>query len=122
MKISDILSPMAKLCEAKDYFDSVDVIKLDPDRADAYDVVQALMPTLIRIAYVNMAHDKERYDRTHTDEEDDPFEFTIDELEDRLDDLVKNIRDRLDDQTSHDKHAYIDRIKSEFKEKIDEAK
>lgn len=115
-----------KLTESKDMFSDVDVIKLDPDRIDAYDIVQALMPTLVRTAYVILCHDKEKYERTHNpkaseDDEDgdDPFPFTADELEERLDDIVGHIKNRLDDMSSHDRHSYIERIKGEFKEKLD---
>jgi len=106
------------LTEAKDVFPDVDVIKLDPDRADSYDVASAIMPTLVRMAYTNLYHEKTKYDRSHTDEEDTPFDFTISALEDELDDLIKHVRNRLDDQSSHDKKAYIKRLESEFTEKL----
>jgi len=114
MKIREILT------EAKDLFPEVDVIKIDPDRADVYDIVQSIMPTMVRIAYTNLVNDKEKYERTHTDEEDIPFEFTKDALEEEVDNLIKHITNRMDDLSSHDKSAYIDRIKSEFKEKLEE--
>jgi hypothetical protein len=107
------------ITEAKDVFPDVDVIKIDPDRADPYDVVSALMPTLVRMAYVTLSEDQVKYKRTHTDPED-KFEFTEDALEDLLDDLIKNVRNRLDDQSAHDKKAYIDRLKGEFKNKLEE--
>jgi len=114
MKIKEILT------ESKDVFPDVDVIKLDPDRADVYDVVQSIMPTLVRMAYTYLVNDKQKYDRTHTDEEDTPFEFTKDALEEEVDKLIKHITNRFDDMSSHDKSAYIDRIKSEFKEKLED--
>jgi hypothetical protein len=114
MKIREILT------EAKDVFPDVDVIKLDPDRADAYDVVQSIIPTLIRIAYTNLVNDKQKYERTHTDKEDISFEFTKGALEEEVDKLIKHITNRFDDLSSHDKLSYIDRIKSEFKEKLEE--
>lgn len=120
-KISPKKIKESLVTEAKDYFPDVDVIKLDPDRADTYDIVQALMPTLVRTAYVHLSHDKDKYERTHTEEDDEPFEFTNDALEERLDTLIDAIRNRLDDQSSHDKHAAIEKIKSEFKEKLTEA-
>lgn len=106
------------LTEGRDRFDDVDVIKLDPDRADIYDIVSALMPTLTRIAYTYLIDDKERYEKTHRDEEDDPFEFTESELEDRLDDVIRLLRDKLDDQTSSDKMSYIKALAKEFKEPL----
>jgi hypothetical protein len=117
MKLRTFLED-AKLVESKDYFPDVDVLKLDPDRVDVYDIVSNLMPTLVRMAYVNLCHEKEKYERTHTDDEDEPFAFTVDELEDKLDDLISLVRDRFDDLTSRDKISYIDRVKSEFKEKL----
>lgn len=125
MKKSSFKSTVGiKLTESKDWFPDIDVIKLDPDRIDAYDMIQALMPTLVRTAYVWLMHDKEKYERTATpasdDDDGDPaFDFSMDALEERLDDLVSAIKNRLDDMSSHDKHSYIDRIKSEFKEKLD---
>lgn len=105
-----------------DVFPDVDVIKLDPDRADAYDVVQALMPTLVRMAYVYLTDDKVKYERTHTDEEDTPFEFSKDALDEQLENLIDNITKRLEDLSTHDRGDYIDRISSEFKEKLQEPK
>jgi len=122
MKFSQFIKSTPIITESKDVFPDVDVIKLDPDRADAYDVVQSLMPTLVRMSYVYLVEDKIKYERTHKDEEDTPFEFTEDALEERLDDLIKHIRNRLDDESSHDKKAAIDRLKGEFKEKLEEEK
>jgi hypothetical protein len=106
------------LIEAKDFFTDVDVIKLDPDRADAHDVVSAIMPTLVRMAYTYLAQDKIKYDR-NKDDEDPEFEFTKDALEERLDNLIGHVRDRLD-MSGHDKLNYITRLKDEFKEKLTE--
>jgi hypothetical protein len=117
MKLKAFLE-QATLTEGKDFFPDVDVIKLDPDRVDVYDIVSALMPTLVRMAYVDLSHDKEKYERTHTDEEDEPFNFTVDELEDRLDKIIDNLKNRIDDMSSRDKHHYIDAIKKEFKEEL----
>jgi len=104
-----------------DIFPDVDVIKLDPDRADAHDIVQALMPTLVRMAYVYLSEDKVKYERTHNDPDDTPFEFTEDALEEHLDLLIENITKRLDDQSSHDKKAAIDHIAKEFKAPLTES-
>ncbi len=104
-----------------DIFPDVDVIKLDPDRADPYDVAQALMPTLVRMAYVYLTEDKVKYERTHRAEDDTPFEFTSDALDERLETLIDNICKRLDDMSTHDRKAFIDRISKEFKEKLTEA-
>jgi hypothetical protein len=108
MKLSQIL-------EAKDLFPEIDVIKLDPDRADAYDVVSHVMPTLVRMAYADMVHDKAKYDRTFDEEDDKPYEFTADTLEDKLDDLIKLVREKFEDLSMHDRLSYIDKMKSEFK-------
>jgi hypothetical protein len=104
-----------------DVFPDIDVIKLDPDRADSHDVVNALMPTLIRMAYVYLTDDKIKYERTHRDEEDTPFEFTEDELDDRLENLIENVIKRLEEVSTHDRKDYIKRLSSEFKEKLTEA-
>jgi hypothetical protein len=113
----------APITEAKDVFPDVDVLKIDPDRADAYDIVQALMPTMVRIAYTHLMHDHTKFKREHEhddpEEENQKFDFNVDGLEERLDDLVKAITRRFDDMTSHDKAAYIGKIKSEFKEPLD---
>jgi len=106
------------LTEAKDLFNDVDVIRLDPDRADATDVVSALMPTIVRIAYTNLIHERNKYERTHTDEEDDKFEFTVEALDEKVEELVDHIRDRLD-MSRHDRESYINRLKDEFKEKLE---
>ena len=121
-KQADIFEAKKVITESKDVFPDVDVLKIDPDRADDYDIVQTLMPTLVRIAYVHLQNDKAKYDRTHKGEDDEPFEFTKDALEDRLDDLINSIRNRLDDQSIHDKHAYVDRIENEFKEPLTKGK
>jgi hypothetical protein len=110
-----------QITEGKDYFPEVDVIKLDPDRVDVQDITQALLPTLIRIAYAHLAQDKAKYERTHTDEDDDPFEFTESELEDRLDMLVRSLRDSIGDLTGSDYKSAIDSVKKEFKEKLSDS-
>jgi len=112
MKLSQIL-------ESKDLFLEVDVIKLDPDRADAYDVVSHIMPTLVRIAYCDMVHDKAKHDRMYDEEDDEPYQFTADQLEDKLDDLVKLVREKFEDLSTHDRLSYIDKMKSEFKPQLD---
>jgi|ERR1017187_1244334 hypothetical protein len=111
-----------QLFEAKDLFPDVDVIKIDPDRADVYDIVQGIMPTLVRVAYTHLVDDKVKYNRTHTDEDDIPFEFTIGALEECLDEFIHNIKDKLDDISMHDRVTYIKGVSSEFKEKLDEGK
>lgn len=107
--------------EAKDLFTDVDVIKLDPDRADAYDVVSALMPTLVRMAYTNLVHERTRVTRGK-DEEDSDFEFTADALDEEVEKLVDHVVKRFEDQNSHDRLAVINRVKSEFKDKLEEKK
>jgi hypothetical protein len=119
MKFSEFFKTVP-LTESKDIFPDVDVIKLDPDRADSYDVVNAIMPTLIRMAYVYLVEDKEKYERTHTDEEDTPFEFTEDALEDHLENLIDQVGKRFEDISNHDRKSFINRMKSEFKEKLEE--
>jgi len=110
---------ITQLLEAKDLFTDVDVIKLDPDRADVYDVVSALMPTLTRIAYTNLVHERTRYTRGK-DEEDSDFEFTADALDEELEKLVGLIVNKFEDQNSHDRLAVINKLKSEFKDKLEE--
>lgn len=105
-----------------DMFPDVDVLKLDPDRADITDVVDVLMPTLVRMAYVELVIAKKKYERTHTDEEDDPFEFTVDALEEKVGDIVSLLKDKLDDLNYRDFVGIINKIKSEFKEKIEDSK
>lgn len=113
-----IKDPIEQILIESDVFPDVDVIKLDPDRADAFDVVQALMPTLVRMAYVYLSDDKVKYERAHTDEEDTPFEFTKDALDEQLEKLIENICNRFEDFSTHDRGNYIDRVSSEFKEKL----
>ena len=105
-----------KLNEAVDLFPEVDVIKFDPDRIDMYDVVNSLMPTLARVAYVILSQKKVKYDSTHTDEEDEPFEFTKDALEEELSDVVDDLVERLNDQTMRDRLEIIDKLSGEFKD------
>lgn len=123
MKVSDLnlnnKVQTKQINEATDYFPNVDLIKIDPDRADSYDIVSALLPTLVKIAYVDMSHDKVKYDRTHNDEEDTPFDFSESELVDRLDNVINQIRNRLDDMSAQDKKAFINRVKSDFITKLD---
>jgi len=104
-----------------DVFPDVDVIKLDPDRADSHDVVNALMPTLIRMAYVYLVDDKVKYERTHKDDEDTPFEFTEDELDERLENLIENVVKRLEEVSMRDRKADIKKMSGEFKEKLTES-
>jgi hypothetical protein len=107
--------------EAKDVFSDVDVIKIDPDRADPYDIVSAVMPTLVRAAYVLLVEDQIKYKR-NKDEDDPEFEFTEEALSERLDELIKQVCRRFDDQSRHDLNAYITRLKGEFKVKLEEEK
>jgi hypothetical protein len=105
------------LTEAKNLFNDVDVIKLDPDRVDAHDIVSAIMPTLVRVAYTQLVYDQTKYNRGK-DDEDPEFEFTADELEERLDTLIGHVRDKLD-MSGHDKMDYINKMSSEFKQKLE---
>lgn len=98
----------------EDLFKDVDVIKLDPDRIDAYDIVTSMMPTIIRTAYVNLTEDKKKYEKNF-DEEDETFEFSEYALGDAVDDLIEHIRNKFKDISMHDRKIYIDRIKDEFK-------
>lgn len=103
---------------SSDYFSDVDVIKFDPDKVDTHDIVNALMPTLVKMAYVQLSDDKKKYERTHTDEDDEPFKFTKDELEERLDDIVGNLKDRLSDLSSRELIYHINKMEKEFREPL----
>lgn len=105
-----------QLNEARDLFPEADVIKLDPDRIDMHDVTHTLLPTLARVAYVILSQKKIKYERTHTDEEDEPFEFTKDALEEEFSDVLSDLVERLNDVSMRDRLSVIDQIKSELKD------
>lgn len=108
MKITSILN------ESKQ-FSEPDFITLDPDRADSHDVVDKILPSLVRMAYVQFVDDKNKHEKRFGDDEEMLFKFTADELRDRLEDLIGHVVDKLKDLSSKDLDRAIDSLKSEYK-------
>lgn len=114
-----------KLTEVQELFAELDVIKLDPDRTDVYDIIHALLPTLVRISYANMVEDQRKYNRTHASEDDERFQFTKETLIETVNDLIASLRKRFDAVDDKMIGDVIETIKSEFKTQLetnDEAK
>lgn len=116
MKLSNLLEDQA--------FDDVDVIKIDPDRDDAYDIASKLLPTLTKIAYTYLLHDRKTHERKHGSRSDDEdaynFSFTKEELKNRLEELVKHVGDKLTDQADKDFDATFQSVSKDFKDKVEE--
>lgn len=70
-------------------------IKVDPDRADAGDLKDKLLPLLVKMAYKNMVSDRDAHERKHgpksKDEDAYNFEFTEDKLKELLEELVDHL-------------------------------
>ena len=110
-----------KLNEVQDLFKDMDVIKLDPDRADVYDVVNALMPTLVRMSYTFLVDDKRQHERTHTDEDDAKFDFDTGALIEMVNETISTLRKRLSGVDDGDIKQLIDTIKGEFTQPLTES-
>lgn len=107
-----------KLFEALDFFKNLDVIKLDPDRIDSSDVANAILPTLIRMSYVNLLNKKVKYDRSKKDD-DEEFEFDKLALENELDNVIESLIDKLQYPSKSSFNIHLEKIKFEFPVKLD---
>jgi hypothetical protein len=105
--------------ESSHMFDDVDVIKFDPDRTDSHDIVNGIMGVLVKMAYVNLLHSKEKHEKMYDDPEDEKFKFTTDELADEVDAVIGHVKDRLGDLSSADIKDAIKAVSSSFKQPLD---
>ena len=101
------------LTESSRYFKEADVIKIDPDRDDHMDVVNALIPSLVKMAYTYYLHDKTK----HRDDEMSPV-LTKDELLEQIEDLVKRVTTKLNEMPTRSWMAVIEELQSQFPNKL----
>lgn len=125
MKIQPLLAELL-LSEALEHqFKEKDTIVIDPDRDDSHDIVNKLMPTLIRMAYTHLVIDQVSHEKRHGPKSDDEdaynFEFTKSELRDRISTLIDHVREKLDDITDSELDEDISRMEHEFKTPLEKA-
>ena len=91
MKISSLLESML--------FSELHNVKIDPDRADVGDLMDKLLPLLVKIAYKNLHSEKEQHERKHGPKSDDEdaynFDFSVDALVEKVDELSDQLADEL---------------------------
>lgn len=99
-----------------------ETITLNPERDDSHDVIDKLMPFLLKQAYHYLLIDKNNHERKygpHSTEEDSfNFDFTEDNLLDELDSVIHGLVTRLEGQTTSDRKEMLDRLKSSFPEPL----
>jgi len=108
------------LLEATDYFKKADNIEIDPDRDGSYDLADKLLPTLLKIAYVNLHHDRDKHIKTHgehdpDDEDSFKFDFDRERLKLEFHDLVRHLQGRLESFSDSDLDEAIVSLKDQFK-------
>lgn len=105
---------LQRLAESK----HVDEIRLDPERDDSFDVVDKLMPFLIKQAYYYLNDKRNKHERVHGDPSDDEdaynFDFSEDALRDELDDVITHLKNRFADLSTIRMQEYIDHVKGSF--------
>lgn len=110
-----------QLTEAEHLFDDFEEIKVDPDRDDVYDLVNKIMPAIIKISYTFLYHDKVKHDRTyHNEEEEDKFDFSVDALRQMTEEVIGHVKDRLDNITSAAITEDIGRLAKDFRYPLEE--
>ena len=118
MKLNSILESML--------FKDFDNIKIDPDRDDASDLTDKLLPVIIKMAYKNLHSDREKHEKKYgaASDEDDSynFDFTASALSDEIDDLIGHFTDRLKSLSTADVKQAIDRSASHFPIPLDKKK
>lgn len=108
----------------EELFPHFDEIKIDPDRNDPYDLAHAIMPSIIRMAYTFLYHDKVKHDRTYSpsDEDENQFDFSEQALVEEVDSVRTHLKDRLDNISDKDISEMISRMMKEFKHPLDKKK
>jgi hypothetical protein len=112
MKLQTILS------ENMDFFSEVDTIRLDPDRTDTYDVAQALMPVIVKLAYVKAMQDKAKHEKANWDPDDEDyteFQLTTDVMVEKVEEVLESLRDNLSEFRSNEIVSAIKAEKKHFK-------
>jgi hypothetical protein len=110
------LEEAVELDESDHLFNRSDDVMIDPDRSDVHDVMNALMPSLIKMAYTFLYHDKVKHERKHSgDEGEDQFDFSAEALRDEVQQLITSLCKRLEDQSNKDIDDDIERLKADFK-------
>jgi hypothetical protein len=110
MKLKTFLNNTKPINESRNLFAEVDTIKIDPDRDAVNDVVDNLLPTIVKLAYVNLYREKEAHEKKFgepsTDE--DAYNFSsfntsglIDEI-DTVKDLMKEKLSNISDSEFKD--------------------
>ena len=117
MKIAQVLLKEAML------FDDFHVIKLDPDRADTFDVFDQLKPLIVKMAYKNLHSDKEKHERKYGPKSDDEdaynFEFTEEALAEEVESIMSDLAGKLNTISSKDVKSAIQAVSKEFKEPLE---
>jgi hypothetical protein len=118
--------PETTVMEGSHVFPDVDKLELDPDRMDAHDVARALLPTMIRMAYVHLLEDKKTHERRHGPKSDDEdaynFDLSKDALFERFEDLQNALADRIKELDEEDFNVAVKQLSREFTEPLEEKK
>lgn len=117
MKISSLLSESMLFSDFHEF-------KVDPDRADSYDLVDRLLPLIVKMAYKELYDDREKHEKKYGPKSDDEdsynFEFTAEALGDKTDDLISTFTDKLKSVNSKEIQDTIKAVSKEFKEPLEE--
>lgn len=117
MKISDVILNEAML------FSDFHEIKVDPDRADTFDLMDRLMPLIVKMAYKNLFSDKEKHEKKYgtksTDEDAYNFEFTEAALAEEVDAVLNDLGSKLKTVSDSNIKAVIKAVSKDFKDPLE---
>lgn len=118
MKLTSLLESML--------FKDFDNIKIDPDRDDATDLTDKLLPVIVKMAYKNLHSDREKHEKKYgassEDEDAYNFDFSASALSDEVESLITHITDRLRALPTADIKSAIDKSSSHFPIPLDKKK
>lgn len=119
MKLNSVLSE-----SRLDHFPDVEKLSFDPDRASAFDVQHALMPLLVKMAYVRVMDAKAKHEKDNWDPEDEDhseFNLSTDTLAEKVEDVINDLVGRLEGIRSDDIIQAIKLEKKSFKTPLTES-
>jgi len=103
-------------------FDAPDELKIDVDQDGPYDLAHALLPVLVKMAYVNLHALKRQHEKKHGPRSDEPdafnFSFTHSALEEEVHVLIDDLREKLNESSSTDVRSAIASVAKSFKDPI----
>ena len=93
--------------------------KIDPDRADTADLIDRLLPLIVKMAYTNLYHDREKHEKKYgpksSDEDAYNFDFNEEKLVELVEELTDDLSGKLRTLKTADVKETIKAVEKEFK-------